>query len=141
MHVVRGYDRIVYGSVEIVGTVQDARDSVVMLQDNGVYRAGRVSRFLTHTAPGCEPDLEHDTNIADVKLYAPVAANHQAAKKSSKAIGCPIFKSNVVDAPDGNLWPILKLAPAKFWIVPHDSGHNHAIVLHRFASYQELVPP
>ena len=77
MHVVRAYDRILYGAVEIVGTAQEgskhARDSVVMLQDNGMYRAGRASRFLTHTAPGCVSEAEHDTNIADVKLYAPVA--------------------------------------------------------------------
>ena len=54
---VEAYDRIVYGSVELVATVQEgsrhARDSAVMLQDNGMYRAGRISRFLTHTAPGC----------------------------------------------------------------------------------------
>ena len=44
MRLVRTYDRIVYGSAKLVGTVQEkskrARDSVVMLRDNGEYRAG-----------------------------------------------------------------------------------------------------
>ena len=130
--------------LEIMATVQEgskhARDSVVMLYDGGMFRAGRVSRFLVHTAPGCIPDLEHDTNIADVRLYATVPRTHQAAKASSEATGCPIFRSNLVDDPQGNLWPVLKLAPAKFWIVPHHSGHNHVMALHRFASYRDLVP-
>ena len=100
---VDAYDRIVYGSVEIVATVQEdtkhACDSVIMLRDGETYRAGRVNMFLTHTAPGCEPDLQHDTNIADVRLYAPVADTHQAAKRSSEAIGCPISKNTLVNAP------------------------------------------
>ena len=77
-------------------------------------------RFLEQTAPGCIPDKEHDS--------------HLAANASSKALGCPIYQTNLVDEPDGSLWPMLKLAPAKFWIVPHHSGHNHVVVLHRFAS-------
>lgn len=144
MHALTAYDRISYGGVEIVATVQEvskhARDSVIMLHDNDLYRAGRVVRFLVHTAPGCIPDKEHDTNIADVRLYQPVPDSHQAAKASSKALGCPIYKSNLVDEPEGNLWPILKLAPAKYWIVPHHSGQNHVVVLHRFASFRDLVP-
>ncbi|KAL3154995.1 hypothetical protein ABBQ38_011520 [Trebouxia sp. C0009 RCD-2024] len=144
MHALLAYDRVICGCIEIVATVQEgskhARDSVVMLYDDGMLRAGRVTRFLVHTAPGCIPDLEHDTNIADVRLYAPVSNTHVAAKASSKAVGCPIFKSNLVDDPQGNLWPILKLAPAKFWIVPHHSGHNHVMALHRFASFRDLVP-
>ena len=111
-----------------------------MLHDNGVYRAGRVMRFLSHTAPGCIPDKEHDTNIADMRLYQPVHDTHQAAKASSEALGCPIYKSNLVDEPEGILWPILKLAPAMFWVVPHHSARNHVVVLHRFASFRDLVP-
>ena len=68
---VHAYDRIVYGSVEILATVQEgskhALDSVVMLQGNEMYRAGRVRRFLSHTVPGCVADLEHDINTADVR--------------------------------------------------------------------------
>ncbi|KAL3130626.1 hypothetical protein ABBQ38_008020 [Trebouxia sp. C0009 RCD-2024] len=144
MHALSAYDRVIYGSIEIVAIVQEgskhARDSAVMLYDDGMLRAGRVTGFLVHTAPGCILDLEHDTNIADVRLYAPVSNTHVAAKASSKAVGCPIFKSDLVDGPPGNLWPMLKLAPAKFRIVPHHSGQNHVMALHRFASFRDLVP-
>lgn len=133
---------VVCGSEEIVATVHEgskhARDSVDLLRDRGMYRAGRVTRFLLHTALGCVPDFEHDTNIADVRLYAPVAGSHQA-KKSSQAVGCPIFRSDLVHAHDGNLWPILKLAPV--CIVLRHSGSLNVMVLHRVASYNlpELV--
>ena len=144
LHFVRAYDRIIYGSVAIVATNQEgnklARDSVVMLHNAGQYRAGRVSRFLTHTAPGCEPSLEDDVNIADVRLYDTVAADHQAAAASARDLKCPIFSRVLVDAPRGNLWPIVKLAPAKVWVVPHHSGRNHVMVLHSFASFRGLVP-
>ena len=111
-----------------------------MLRDNGEYRAGRVTRFLSRTAPGCQPDPEHDTNIADVMLYATVSASNSAAAASSAALGCPIFKKTLVDNPQGNLWPILKLAPSKFAIVPHHSGANHVVALNRFSSWEDDVP-
>lgn len=97
LYALTAYDRIYYGSVEIVATFREvkrhARDSVIMLHDSGRYRAGRVTRFLVHTAPGCIPGEERDTNIADVRLYQRVDDTHQAAKASSKALGCPIYKA------------------------------------------------
>ena len=101
---VRTYDSIVYGSAVIVGTVQEkskhARDSVVMLRENNQYRAGRVTRFLSHTAPGCEGlDQQQDVNIADVQLYATVPPSNRAAAASETILHCPIFKRNLVDSP------------------------------------------
>ncbi|KAL3145144.1 hypothetical protein ABBQ38_001745 [Trebouxia sp. C0009 RCD-2024] len=110
MRLVRAYDRFVYGSADIVASVQEkskcARDSVVMLRDNhGKYCAGRVTRFLSHTAPGCQPNPEDDTNIADVLLYAAVPDTHQAAAASSRALGCPIFKRTLIDDPMATCGP------------------------------------
>ena len=112
-----------------------------MLQNGGRYLAGRVSRFLSHTAPGCEPNHEDDVNIADVQLYKPVAASHAAAAQAGEDIvGCPIFRDTLVDAKSGNFWPILKLTPSKFAAVPDHSGPNHIMVLNRFSSWKTLVP-
>ena len=141
-----GRSERVYGSAVIVGTVQEkskhARDSVVMLRDNNQYRAGRVPRFLSHTAPGCEGlDQQQDVNIADVQLYATVPPSNRAAAGSETILNCPIFKRNLVDSPIGNLWPIVKLAPSNFAMAPHHSGQNNLVALNRFSSWKSVVPP
>ena len=86
--------------------------------------AGRLRRFLTHCAPGV------------------------AAKRSSKALGCPIFNSSFVDDKRGNFWPVDKLAPCNLLAMPHKSGGvassidrvNHVATLSRFGSFLSKVP-
>ena len=54
MHALTAYDRISYGYLEVVATVQGIskhlRDSVIMLHDDDLYRAGRLK--ISQEIPG-----------------------------------------------------------------------------------------
>ncbi len=104
MHALFAYGWVTYGGVEIVATVQEgskhAAEQDVTLYDDGILRAGRVTRFLVHVVPGCIPDLDH---VCTLVWTSP---RHEAAEARSKAIGCPIFKSTLEDDPQGSWWPI-----------------------------------
>ena len=49
-----------------------ARDSIVMSQDGTQLIAGRVRAVLSHSAPGCDPALEHEANLAHAEWFAQV---------------------------------------------------------------------
>ena len=113
------------------------------------FIAGRVRRFLTHTAPGVAPDADLEAIIADVEWYGTVADKHQGAISSSKALGCPIFKSSFVDDKRGKFWPVDKLAPCMSLAVRHKSGarasgsdrvSNHVVVLSSFGWFMAEPP-
>ena len=150
---VRTYDRALIGTVTLAGSISEnskkARDSVVLTHESSELRAGRVRRFLTHGPPGVGPDADLEGIIADVQWYGKVPDSNAAAKRSSKALDAPIFKSRFVDDKRGNFWPVDKLAPCSLLAVPHKSGatasgsdnvSNHVVILNRFASFQSKVP-
>lgn len=138
LHTVRHFDRATVGSAVLVSSrlegAKQARDSVIMSRDGTKVTAGRVRAFLSHSAPGCEPDPEHEANIADVEWYAPVPATHVAAKRSREVLACPIFKRHTPEHRTGNFWPVEKVSPCKLAAVPHHSGNNHLVILSRFQS-------
>lgn len=150
---VRTFDRALIGSAKFAGSIQEkakkGRDSVVLTCEAGEYRAGRVRRFLTHCPPGVAPDPDLEAIIADVEWYGKIAPSHAAAKRSSKALGCPVFKSVFVDDKRGNFWPVDKLAPCNLLAVPHKSGvvasgsdrvSSHVAIVSRFGSFLSKVP-
>ena len=117
------FDRAKIGSAALVTNrlevAKQARDSVVMSRDGTQFFAGKVSAFLSHSAPGCVPEPQHEANIAYVQWYARKPDTHGAANKSSPILSCPISNKSTPDHPGGNLWPVEKLAPCKlatpFW--------------------------
>lgn len=150
---VRIYDRALIGTATLAGSILEkakkARDSVVLTREAGHLRAGRVRRFLTHSPPGVGPDADLEAIIADVQWHGKVPDSNAAAKRSSKALDAPIFKSCFVEDKRGNFWPVDKLAPCSLVAAPHKSGatasgsdrvSNHVVILNRFASFQSKVP-
>lgn len=135
---VRHFERARIGPAHLVTNrlegAKAARDSVVMSRDGTKLIAGRVRAFLSHSAPGVDPDPENETYIADVKWYAHVPVSHVAARESMKALSCPMFKSNSPDNKRGNLWPAAKLQECKLAAMPHDSGKDILVILTRFQS-------
>jgi len=138
-HSLRHFDRARVGSAVLASKrlegAKKASDSIVMSQDGTQLIAGRVRAFLSHSAPGCDPDPEHEANIADVECFAPVPNTHAAAQKSMQVLGCPIFKRHTPDHRNGNLWPVEKVFPCKLAALPHHSGNNHLVILSRFQSF------
>ena len=143
LHTVQHFDRARVGPAVLVSSrlegAKQARDSVVLSRDGTQLIAGRVRAFLSHCAPGCDPDPELEANIADVEWYAPVPSTHVAAQHSREILGCPIFKRHTPDHPNGNLWPVEKLTPCKLAALPHHSGPNHIVILSRFQSFMSQV--
>lgn len=137
------FERARHGSAVFVTNrlegAKQARDSVVMSRDGPTVTAGRVKAFLAHVPPGVQMNRANEVYIADVQWYAQVPASHVAAQKSSKILGCPIFKKTIHDHSGGNFWPVSKIAQCKLCALPHHSGSNHLVILSRFSSFVKLV--
>lgn len=110
-------------------SAKKARDSIVMSQNSTQLIAGGVRAFLSHSTPEFNRAPEHESNIADVEWFAQVPRTHVAAQKRHAG---PWMPRHTLDHPDGNLWPVEKLAPCKLAALPHRSGHNHLVILSRF---------
>ena len=142
-HIVRHFDRARVESVVLASSrlegAKKARDSIVMSQDGTQLIAGRVRAFLSHSAPGCDPNPEHEANIANDQWFAQVPRTHVAAHKSMQVLGRPIFKRHTVDHPNGNLWLVEKLFPCKLAALPNHSGHNHLVILSSIQSFMSHI--
>ena len=77
-----------------------------------------------------------------------MSGSHAAAKRSSKALTCSIFKRAFTNYKRGNFWPVDKLASCDLLAVPHKYGatasgsdrvSNHVVILNRFGSFPSRV--
>ena len=82
--------------------------NVVLMKDINVCWAGHVQFFLTHTPPGYDVGEVDETCIAHVHLYKKVPTREQI----DPIVDCPVFQESFKDDPNGNMWPMEKLAPA-----------------------------
>ena len=134
------FDRATIQGVKFSTTATEgkkkSRDSVVMMQDNGKFWAGRVQFFLSHTPPGVAADSQSGVFIADVKWYSHVPQR----EAMSPALGCPVFKKTFKDDSSGNMWPVEKLAPCKLSVVYHRRRQDRVVILSRFSDFLNTVP-
>lgn len=136
------YDRAVIQGVEFSSMQTEGKkrshDSVVLMKDSGVYWAGRVRYFLSHTPPGMT-HVHGDSmaDIAHVSWYGHVPAREASV---CPTLGCPIFKKCFKDDPKGNMWPMEKLTPCKLAAVSHCKKKDRLVILSRFASFLQQVP-
>ena len=57
--------------------------------------------------------------------------------KQAAQVEWPVFQDTLIDASEGNFWPITKLGPTIFLAGPHESGLNHVIILSRFSCWKD----
>ena len=136
------YDRATVGDVTFTCTRLEAnkkaRDSVVLMRNDDRLWVGRVTRFLSHEAPGTLAAKEDEADIACVHWYSRAALEVEAQVMSS--LGCPVVRSTFEDNLSGNMWPVEKLLACKLAAVPHPSLAGHLVILSRFASFLQGVP-
>ncbi|DBA65566.1 TPA: hypothetical protein ACH3X2_003127 [Trebouxia sp. C0005] len=113
-----------------------SRDSVVIMQDAGVYWAGRVRFFVSHTPPDATVDGGADVDIAHVHMYGKVPQR----EAMSPTLNCPVFLKAFKDDQSGNMWPVDQLAPCKLGAVPHRTHRNRLVIVSRFAIFLKHVP-
>lgn len=80
------------------------KDIVVMTEQEGKFRAGRVSAFLEHVPPGYE-DTHPDSipAIAEVAWFADAVPAQGISNGMADDLNCPVFRRVWQDNPAGNL--------------------------------------
>ena len=133
------YDRAQIGGASFSAMTTEgkkhSRNSVVLMKDNDVYWAGRVRFFLAHTPPGYDVDEVEEASIAHVHWYKKVPSREQI----DHVVGCPVFQEGFKDDPNGNMWPMEKLAPVALTVARHRKS-GWVCVLNRFANFLDHVP-
>ena len=118
-----------------------SRDSIVLTQQDGKYKAGRVRVFLSHAPPGQEDCSRHEMpNIAEVAWFAKAVPTSGCTEGLADSLGCTVFKRAWEDDPTGNLCLLESLVPCKLASLPHRSHPQNLVVVSRFASFLKQVP-
>ena len=146
------YDRANVGQVQFVCSrlegSKKAKDSVVLMMHNGELCAGRVSRFLSHTAPGGSGLRDDDLNIAHVHWYQFTPSDQAAmvptlgcAAAIDPALSCPVFGKKLVDNdPEGNMCLVEQLLPCKLAALPYKHGGRfQGVIVSRFANFMDSL--
>ena len=113
-----------------------SRDSVVIMQDAGVYWAGRLHFFLSHTPHGATVGSGAEIDIAHVHWCGKVPQR----EAMSPTLNCPVFLMAFKDDQKGNMWPVDQLAPCNLGAVQHRTQRNRLVIVSRFASFLKHVP-
>ena len=133
------YDRAQIGGTSFSAMTTEgkkhSRNSVVLMKDNDVYWAGRVRFFLGHTPPRYNVDNVEEAPIAHVHWYKKAPSRDQI----DAIVGCPVFHEEFKDDPNGNMWPMEKLAPVTLIVARHRKP-GWVCVLNRFANFLDHVP-
>ena len=139
------FDRVVVGSTSFACTrleeSKKAKDSVVLLRDDGNICARRVQAFLSHTPPGAAGGVgvqDDDINLAYVHWYAFVPDDQPPV---DPVLGCPVFGARLVDKDlRGNMCLVEKLLPHKFAALPFQhGGRNQVVIVTQFADFMDSL--
>lgn len=111
------------------------RDSIVLIQQDGQYRADRVRTFLSHSPPGREGcPRDKLPNIAEVAWFAKAVQASGVTDGMADNLGCPVLMRAWEDDPTGDLCLVKSLMPCRLALLPHCSHPQNLLVVSRFAS-------
>ncbi|DBA87975.1 TPA: hypothetical protein ACH3X1_004958 [Trebouxia sp. C0004] len=100
--------------------IQGINDNADKIYEEALFYKNLGRFFLAHTPPGYDVGDVEEACIAHVHWYKKVPRRDQI----DPAVGCPVFQEGFKDDPNGNMWPMEKLAPVTLTVARHrKSGH------------------
>jgi hypothetical protein len=116
---------------------QQTKPCIIMVHHDGVQTFGRVEAFGKFLPPGAAAvagESPWDCHIVICKWYRPLGVDHQTQLPLVHAIPTELHD-------DGNMWPLVNVAPVEVGLVPHWSRRNVMVAVSKFRSFRDFGQP